>query len=61
MVMAHCPNCGKEVRLPSRVTNNYSFTIEAYNCKSCHHNFKIKINESAYLYNEANLVAAASS
>jgi predicted RNA-binding Zn-ribbon protein involved in translation (DUF1610 family) len=47
--MAHCPNCGKEVDRPSRVLKNYSFTIEAYNCKKCHTNFKVTINHSLYM------------
>jgi transposase-like protein len=46
--MVHCPSCGKEVEKPSRTLTNYSFTIEAYNCKKCHHNFKITINHSMY-------------
>ncbi len=49
--MAHCPSCGKKVDKPSRVLENYCFTIEAYNCEKCHHSFKVTINHSKYLMN----------
>lgn len=48
--MTHCPICGKEVIKPSRVLKNHCFTIEAYDCRKCHHNFKVTVNESVYLY-----------
>jgi len=49
--MTHCPSCGKEVIKPSRVLKNYCFTIEAYDCRKCHHNFRVTVNESNYLHN----------
>ena len=47
--MTICPNCGKEVVKPSRVLKNHCFTINAYECTECHHNFKITTNESDYV------------
>jgi hypothetical protein len=49
ILMAHCPSCGKEVNKPSRVQKNYSFTIQAYDCGKCHHNFKVTLNQSWYI------------
>jgi len=46
--MVHCPSCGKEVNKPLRELKNYSFTIQAYNCEKCHHNFKVTINHSVF-------------
>ena len=47
--MTHCPNCAKEINKPSRVLTKYSFTVEYYNCKKCHHNFKVTTNRSKYV------------
>ena len=47
--MAHCPSCGKEAHKPSKELKNCSFTIQDYNCKKCHHNFKVTINQSMYI------------
>jgi hypothetical protein len=49
VLLAHCHSCGKEVEKPSRILKNYSFTIQAFNCEKCHHNFKVKINQSEYI------------
>jgi len=49
--MTHCPSCGKEVSKPSRELKNHSFTIQAYSCEKCHHNFKVTVNQSEYLEN----------
>jgi transposase-like protein len=46
MLMAHCPSCGKEIDKPSKALTNYNFTIEYFNCKKCHHNFKVTTNQS---------------
>jgi transposase-like protein len=47
--MAHCPSCGKEIGKPSRELKNYSFTIQAFYCEKCHHDFKVTINQSVYM------------
>jgi len=39
--MAKCPICGKEVDKPSKILKNHVFTIEAYSCIGCNHNFKV--------------------
>jgi hypothetical protein len=49
MHMVHCPSCGKEVSKPASVLKNQCFTIEAYNCGKCHHNFKVTINQALYI------------
>lgn len=49
MQMTHCPSCGKVVEKPSSVLKNQCFTIEAYNCRKCHHNFKVTKNQSMYI------------
>jgi len=49
--MVHCPNSGKEISKPSKELKNNSFTIQAYNCEKCHHNFKVTINQAEYLVN----------
>ena len=47
--MVLCPSCGREVEKPLRETKNYSFIIQDYSCKKCHHYFRVRVNESAYL------------
>lgn len=49
MYMAHCPSCGKIVDKPSSILKNQCFTIEAYECGRCHHNFKVSVNKSLYI------------
>jgi hypothetical protein len=39
--MVKCPNCGAEVAKPVRALKNHAFTIEAYECSSCHTKFKV--------------------
>lgn len=49
--MAHCPSCGKEVNKPSNILKNHCLTVKVYDCRKCHHNFKVTINQSEYMYN----------
>lgn len=51
--MVHCPSCGKEVKKPSREAKNYCLTFQDYNCKKCHHSFRVSVNESDYINSEA--------
>jgi hypothetical protein len=48
--MVRCPSCGRVVTKPFKVLKNQCFTIEAYSCGKCHHNFKVTVNQSDYLY-----------
>lgn len=53
--MVHCPSCGKEIQKPIRSLTNQCFTIQAYDCGKCHHNFKVTINHSKYVENPLQL------
>jgi Zn finger protein HypA/HybF involved in hydrogenase expression len=47
--MIHCIKCGKEIDRPSRSIENYTFTVQDYDCGKCRHNFKVTINKSLYI------------
>ena len=44
--LPHCPSCGKENDKPSTELKSYFFTIQDYNCRKCHHNFRVTVNQS---------------
>jgi len=40
--MAKCPKCGQDVEKPVRALRNRFFFVEAYECKKCNSQFKVK-------------------
>jgi transposase-like protein len=43
LYVVKCPNCGKELEVPTKILENHVFCIESYKCDKCGTSFNVTI------------------